>query len=307
MPILERDPWRVQYFDKVLCPEDVFIPTDDADCWTLFPNHRWVYDKLRVAETQGLCCGPHGLMPPTYPVFSKPMINLKGMGFGSLAIHCQVEMERHYQPGHMWMPLLVGEHISTDCAVVDGTVCWLRHALGLSGTGGMFRHWIIAASPQAEIEKDLRTWVGTYMRGYTGMMNFETIGKKIIEAHLRFADQWCDLYGSGWVEALIGLYANKRWNFDEGERRDGFSIPLFAHHGFQFRYPPAATQAAVRSMAQVSSLQITFDAAREAADHPMPPGGFRLAVINATGLEAGLAAREILAKCYPMEQLILRN
>ncbi len=45
------------------------------------------------------------------------------------------------------------------------------------------------------------------MHGYTGMMNFETIGGLIIEAHLRFADQWCDLYGEGWVEALVELYA----------------------------------------------------------------------------------------------------
>ena len=33
--------------------------------------------------------------------------------------------------------------------------------------------------------------------GYTGMVNFETIGGRIIEAHLRFADQWPDLYGGG--------------------------------------------------------------------------------------------------------------
>ena len=35
------------------------------------------------------------------------------------------------------------------------------------------------------------------------MMNFETIGGKIIEAHLRFADQWCDLNGKGWIEAMV--------------------------------------------------------------------------------------------------------
>jgi hypothetical protein len=45
------------------------------------------------------------------------------------------------------------------------------------------------------------------MPGYTGMLNFETIDARIIEVHMRFADQWPDLYGEGWVEALIGLYA----------------------------------------------------------------------------------------------------
>jgi hypothetical protein len=29
MPIIERDPWRQQYFDKVECPPELLIPTDD--------------------------------------------------------------------------------------------------------------------------------------------------------------------------------------------------------------------------------------------------------------------------------------
>ena len=59
---------------------------------------------------------------------------------------------------------------------------------------------------------------GKHLRGYTGMANFETIGGRIIEAHLRFADQWPDLYGPGWVWAVIGLYAKGGWNYaDAGE------------------------------------------------------------------------------------------
>ena len=76
------------------------------------------------------------------------------------------------------------------------------------------------------------------MEGYTGMMNFETMGGTIIEAHLRFADQWCDLYGEGWVEALVRLYAEGRWDFEDTHRSDGFSVPLFARHGHGYA-PPA--------------------------------------------------------------------
>ena len=52
MPVLERDPWRLQYFEHVPCPEHVAIPTDDPDCWLLSPAHRWIYDKLKVAPGQ---------------------------------------------------------------------------------------------------------------------------------------------------------------------------------------------------------------------------------------------------------------
>jgi hypothetical protein len=139
------------------------------------------------------------------------------------------------------------------------------------------------------------------MGDYTGMMNFETIGGRIIEVHLRFADQWCDLYGKGWVEALVGLYATGRWEFAEPQRRDGFSVPLFASHGAAFSHPSAELQAKIRAMPQVSSLQITFHEGKASADHPMPPGGFRLAIVNCTDLAAGLAARRALAKAFPPE------
>ena len=304
MPVLERDPWRFQYFEHVPCPEHVAIPTDDPDCWQLYPQHRWVYDKLKVAETQGLHAGPHGVRPDRFPVFSKPIVNLRGMGIGSRVIMSAAEMEHHYQPGHMWMPLLEGDHVSTDCAVRDGRMVWCRQATGVASDRGTFRHWTIHARGSGALAAALENWIARHMQGYSGMMNFETIGGTIIEAHLRFADQWCDLYGAGWVEALVRLYAEIRWDFADEDRRDGFSVPLFARHGHGYTHPPAALQAEVRAMPQVKSLQITFHEDKPSEDHAMPPGGFRLAVINATDLRAAMAARRRLAEAYPAEVIL---
>jgi len=44
----------------------------------------------------------------------------------------------------------------------------------------------------------------------------------------------------------------------------------------------------------VSSVQITFHADRPLEQHAMPPGGFRLAIVNCHDLQAGRAAREKL-------------
>src|SRR5205085_1310624 len=82
MPICEIDPWRLQYFRNAVCPADLYIPTEDSDAWMWNPAHRAVYDKLAIALSQGLAAGPHGTMPPHFPVFSKPIVNLKGMGIG---------------------------------------------------------------------------------------------------------------------------------------------------------------------------------------------------------------------------------
>ena len=298
MPIVERDAWRLQYFKDVECPAEVNIPTDDPDCWQWYPETRWIYDRLRIAQSQGLKCAPHGVMPDEFPVFSKPIINLKGMGVGSRLIKSDAEMKRHSQPGHMWMANLEGEHISTDCAVSGGRILWLRHARGIPSDAGTFDYWIICARQDEALVAYLGDWIASNIPDYFGMMNFETIGGRIIEAHLRFADQWCDLYGKHWLAALVQLYQNGSWDTGVEAPADGYSLPLFAHHGQRLRHPPLALQNQIRSMPGIASLQITFDETIDHAQHAMPPGGFRLAVMNAWDFAAGSKARNLLANHY---------
>jgi len=308
MPVCEADPWRMQYFAGVPCPDDVQVPTEDGDAWRWYPEHKWVYNKLSVAESQGLVCAPHGIDPETFPVFSKPIYNMRGMGAGSGVLRSLKEYKYRQRPGHMWMELLTGEHVSTDCAVVDGELRWSRHTIGTPLEGGMFDFWTVLAAARPQIETRLADWIRTHLSGYSGMLNFETIGARIIEVHLRFADQWPDLYGKGWVEALISLYGEGRWQFDEGQREDGYSVVLFGAHGVQYRHPPADVVARLRQATGVSSIQITFHEDRAPATHSMPPGGFRLAIVNTHDLELGRRVREELALAFwSTQQLLARR
>jgi hypothetical protein len=294
MPIFERDVWRLQYFEHVPCPDGVFIPTDDVSAWPLYPAHRWVYDKLAVALSQGLDAAPHGVIPPRFPVFSKPMINLRGMGAGSRVIENEAEYRAATMGGHFWSTLLTGPHVSTDLALVDGNPVWWRHTTGVTAPGGTFDYWHIHAEPMPGIEDWCGAWSRRHLGGYSGMANVETIGGRIIEAHLRFADQWPDVYGSGWMEAVVGLYASGQWVYPDADRIDGYSVVLFGPHGRRYRHPPAEVVEQALGLEGVSSLQITFHEDRDPAGHSMPPGGFRLAIINATNLAAGQAARDII-------------
>ena len=192
MPIHEADPWRLQYFSQVNTTAN--ITTEDTDAWQWYPAHRWVYDKLDVALSQKLEAGPHGTPAPRFPVFSKPIVNLKGMGVGSRPLNSQAEYDAHYAPGHFWMTLLDGRHVSSDLAVLDGVPRWWRHVTGKPAGEGTFDYWTIHAEPEADIEQRCGAWVRRHLAGYTGMLNLETIGDTIIEVHLRFADQWPDLY-----------------------------------------------------------------------------------------------------------------
>ncbi|HUF86022.1 MAG TPA: hypothetical protein VMM59_01465 [Thermohalobaculum sp.] len=308
MPIRELDPWRQQYFEGVACPEDLVIPTDDGDAWGLYPDHRWVYDKLKVAESQSLVCGPHGIEPPGFPVFSKPAFNLRGMGTGSRVLRSLRDYRAHQRPGHIWMALLEGAHVSTDAAVVDGAPRWWRHAVGEPIGQGMFDHWTVLAGPRPEVEAPLAAWLARHLRGYTGIVNFETIGATIIEVHLRFADQWPDLYGGhAWVEAVVRLYRDGVWDFDDGARRPGYSVALFGAHGLQYRHPPRALLDEVLGLPGATSVQVTFHEDRPPAWHAMPPGGFRLAIINGWDLATARAARERLALSFWSTQSLAKG
>ena len=206
MPFCEADPWRLQYFEGVRCPPQVRIPTEDPDAYQWYPAQRWVYNKLWVAESQGLACAPHGVPPPGFPVFSKPIINLQGMGVGSRVLPDLAHYQRYLTPGHFWMTLLEGEHVSSDVALVRGRAVWWRHCRGTPAAQGTFDHWLIEADQRPQLQAYLGAWATQYLADYTGMLNLESIGGRIIEAHLRVADQWPDLYEAGWLEAVVGLY-----------------------------------------------------------------------------------------------------
>jgi hypothetical protein len=170
---------------------------------------------------------------------------------------------------------------------------------------GKFDYWTVLAETRSDIEDYCAAWLRTNLAGYTGMVNLETIGARIIEVHLRFADQWPDLYGRGWLDALVGLYVDKVWEYDDSDRRDGYSVVLFGAHGVEYRYPDAALVDSLKQRPNISSVQITFHADKPVWAHAMPPGGFRLAIINCWDLEAGMEVRRELAIAFWSAQKLI--
>jgi hypothetical protein len=110
------------------------------------------------------------------------------------------------------------------------------------------------------------------------------------------AEQWLDLNGVSWLAAVVQLYDRGIWRF-AAPARDGYSVVLFGDHGIRWHIDRAAATR-VRDRPSISSLQITFDDDVLPEHHAMPPGGFRLAIVNCWDLEAGLAAREELRRLF---------
>ena len=58
------------------------IPTNDTIAWLKYPDYQFVYNKLWIAQSQDLPCGPMNVYPDKYPIIFKPIINLIGMSRG---------------------------------------------------------------------------------------------------------------------------------------------------------------------------------------------------------------------------------
>ncbi len=293
------DVWRWQYFEGVACPRRVVVPVDDPTAWRLYPAYRPLYDKLVICESQKIHCGPHGVMPERFPVFSKPLMNLHGMGAGGRLIRSPGELERHFTPGHMWMAFFTGRHVSTDVALVRGAPRWWRHTTGKPLHSGTFNYWTVHGGCRPALEASLGRWIRANLRGFTGVVNLESIGGVIIECHQRMAEQFLDLNGPGWLEAVVDLYARGRWRF-AARPKTGYSIVLFGPHGRRCWIDPDVV-ATLRTRPGVSSIQITFDSGKPPEQHAMPPGGFRLAIVNCWDLRAGLSVREQLRRRFTVQ------
>ena len=96
---------------------------------------------------------------------------------------------------------------------------------------------------------------------------------------------------------MVQLYVDGRWRFPDSARRTGHSVVLFGRHGVRWAIDPVEVDA-LRRVPGVSSIQITFHPDRPPDTHAMPPGGFRLAIVNCWDLGVGLLVRERLTRLF---------
>ena len=73
---------------------------------------------------------------------------------------------------------------------------------------------------------------------------------------------------------------------------------MFAEHGQQHERIDSNTIEELLKRPDISSIQITFREDKPPEVHTMPPGGFRLAIVNCWDPNAGFELREILASLF---------
>jgi len=73
---------------------------------------------------------------------------------------------------------------------------------------------------------------------------------------------------------------------------------LFGKHGIRYKKIDSTILSVFLKEPVVSSIQITFHDDKPLEAHVMPPGGFRLAIVNCWDLETGFRIREKLSSLF---------
>jgi hypothetical protein len=221
------DSWVEQYFKDAETPENVTISCNDTSAWKNNPNYNWVYNKLELCKSQGIEACPHGVKPTFEPVFSKPIINLYGKNRGAHKIFGWDDSE--YLAGHFWMPVLTGTHLSSDMAIVDGICEWIYTMQAFEDDDGNISRYESCNDSHLDLSDKAKIWALQNLKGYTGLVNIETIGGKIIDCHLRMTPRFVDLYSDGWLNSVVTLYHRGTWHYEKG-RAESVSYTLRALH-----------------------------------------------------------------------------
>lgn len=248
MPFFGVLPHRRSIFQ----PEPIAdIGVNDAHAWRLNPDYRHIYNKLCLAEAQGLRAAPLGIDPQLFgfaaqdEVFVKPITNLAGMSLNAGVYRVE---NLPYRAGSFWCERLIGQQTSTDCLVLNGQTQWFAHTLAATEKNQQRPiYWQIGVD-LPYIEPLLSDFIAEYLSHYTGICNVEMIGDKLIEMHLRGSNGFYDFYGEDFVSAWVRLVDKHDWS-GLATVQSGYVYSIFTQHPQQKLHPDAiniAAQFAVR-------------------------------------------------------------
>ncbi len=207
------------------CDTSTLIPINDVEAWVYYREYRWVYNKLELCHLQEIIHAPMPIEPPHFPIISKPIINLYGMGLNCAKItNIEEFYDQCWHTNNFWMEYINGEHHSFDLIVLNGkivySVCFRGYPL--KGFTGAFDYWESLSVSLPESINLLMSKLGDY----TGCLNVECIGGIIIDCHLRIGDIH-QLHDDTIIKNIVALYTHKEWNLDSVSKKV-FLFPVWS-------------------------------------------------------------------------------
>jgi hypothetical protein len=211
---------------RIFNPYDTFpyklsknIPQFDAHAYKLNPQHRRVYDKLFIVQSQHLPSGEleelRGQTNIEYPIFIKPRWGHKtASSKDCYKIKSYQDLEPHFKkPNMMWSSFLNAKEGMTDFILVNGEIVYQLTYVYSEKQYGFADVWKYVSSDNVP-PSDVVQWVNKHMAGYTGPLNVQYRDTIIIEVGMRFARSGMYIESTGnkpLIDAINHMWQTKTW------------------------------------------------------------------------------------------------
>jgi len=192
---------------------------NDSDVWINCPTeHLWIYDKLILAKKLNYSAGPAGICVPKASWYVvRPITNCRMMGLG--AYRAWLVPDKDIIPdGYFWCEWFSGRHITIDYNF--GQQGLTAEGIKFTNSLNRFSSWEKVNYPYKLPDclqqiADVSEW-----------LNIELIDGKIIEAHLRYNDDFSGHNGSiiwpVWADKKISQPPNTKFIENACGSRQGF-------------------------------------------------------------------------------------
>lgn len=196
---------------------------DDKDVWPSCPiDCLWVYDKLILAVRCGHKAGPAGVpVPVAANYIIRPITNIRMMGRGAVRRWLTPEDTDLVPDGHFWCEVFNGRHISVDFHHGIQTLA----VEGFRGTDGRLDRFTRWQRIDCDVEFPAEL---AALSDQTPWVNVEYVGGKIIEAHLRWNDDFRNHSGGViypvWVDNELPQPPDTSWYPSPSGDRLGFWV-----------------------------------------------------------------------------------
>jgi len=269
---------------NILEASEDLIPINDLDAYTKYTDYHSIYNRLELAEWQGLPCGPMPIEPhdDDYPVIIKPIINLYGLSLNCHKINNRDEFYNYWLDNGFWMKYLAGNSTSSDVIVRNGEVVWSCTFKGYIGDQpGIYNHWKL--DNHYKLSNNEQKLIKEKLAGYSGIINIESIQGYIIEAHLRMGDL-DHLVEINVLRALIKYYSTDIWELDtDFKPQKIYLVPVFVGPDDEFHLNEKEIQ--INAIGCIS-YQIDSDTTAH------PPTGRRVVLLTCNNLKIGVQSRD---------------
>ena len=198
------------------------LPIYDGEAYRMYPQYNYVYDKLWVAKSQKLKCGPLEdiVANPNsvdYPVFIKPRWgHLSAASKNCFKISNPEELHRYSHFKHMmWSEFIDGREGMTDYVMLNGRIMHYVSYIYSEDQNGFTDEWKYI-SPNTKAPLAITEWVERNLNGYSGIVNVQYRDERIIEVGLRLARSGAYVIATdngALIDNICNVVDNKFWDF----------------------------------------------------------------------------------------------